>query len=79
MTSSWDPDVFKDTYRADLMRRIREKIRKRQTHVLTAEEAPADKPKAQVIDLMEALRKSLKSGGKKAVPEGPARAARRRA
>jgi non-homologous end joining protein Ku len=45
------------------MRRIQEKIRKKQVHSLPEEdEVPDDRPKAQVIDLMEALKKSLKRG-----------------
>jgi DNA end-binding protein Ku len=63
MSGRWDPSTFKDTYRADLMRRIQEKIRKKQIHSLAADAEPADdRPKAQVIDLMEALKKSLKGG-----------------
>jgi DNA end-binding protein Ku len=63
MSGPWNPSIFKDTYRADLMRRIQEKIRKKQIHSLAAENEPADdRPKAQVIDLMEALKKSLKGG-----------------
>jgi DNA end-binding protein Ku len=69
MTAPWKPAAFKDTYRADLMRRIQEKIRKKQTHDIDiGEPAVAEKPKAQVIDLMEALRNSLKSGGKRSAP-----------
>jgi DNA end-binding protein Ku len=64
MTEDWRPDAFKDSYRRDLMRRVAEKIRKRQTHVLTpVEEAPDERPRAEVIDLMAVLRKSLESGG----------------
>jgi DNA end-binding protein Ku len=76
MTSQWKPDAFKDTYRADLMRRIQEKIRKKQTHDLTEEEpTAAERPRAQVIDLMEALRNSLKAGGKRAGARTAARPA----
>jgi DNA end-binding protein Ku len=65
MTSAWKPGEFRDTYRADLMRRIQEKIRNKQTHSLGSDEpSAAEKPKAQVIDLMEALKNSLKSGRK---------------
>jgi DNA end-binding protein Ku len=61
MSGPWKPAAFKDTYRADLMRKIQEKIRKKQTHSLAADEEQAsERPKAQVIDLMEALKKSLK-------------------
>ncbi len=63
MSGPFRPEAFKDTYRADLMRRIREKIRSKQTHALTAETPPVERPKAQVIDLMEALRNSLKTKG----------------
>jgi DNA end-binding protein Ku len=64
MSGAWNPNAFKDTYRADLMRRIQEKIRKKQTHALASDtESAAQRPKAQVIDLMEALKKSLKSRG----------------
>jgi DNA end-binding protein Ku len=65
MTGEWKPDAFKDTYRRDLMRRIHEKIRKRQTHELTpaAEADEEERPSAEVIDLMAVLQKSLKSRG----------------
>jgi DNA end-binding protein Ku len=65
MSGAWKPEVFKDTYRRDLMRRINEKIRKRQTHVLTpvAEAQEEARPSAEVIDLMAVLQKSLKSRG----------------
>jgi DNA end-binding protein Ku len=74
MTSAWKPDAFKDTYRVDLMRRIKEKIKKKQVHDLTEPEPGPEKPKAQVIDLMEALRASLKSGTKKPPVRAPSRA-----
>jgi non-homologous end joining protein Ku len=46
------------------MRRIKEKIRKRQTHVLTpASEPEEERPSAEIIDLMAVLRRSLKEGG----------------
>jgi DNA end-binding protein Ku len=71
MSGPFKPEAFKDTYRADLMRRIQMKVRTKQTHALTEEPAPAERPKAEVIDLMEALRNSLKKKG------APARAAPR--
>ena len=82
MSSPWRPDVFKDTYRADLMRRIKEKIRKKQTHDLaTPPPEDAERPKAEVIDLMEALRNSLKGVGRRpvarAAPRAPSRSRKR--
>ena len=65
MSGAWKPEAFKDSYRRDLMRRINEKIRKRQTHELTppAEPEAEARPSAEVIDLMAVLQKSLKSRG----------------
>jgi DNA end-binding protein Ku len=65
MSGDWDPAEFKDTYRKDLMRRIKEKIRKRQTRVLTPAAEPEEeaRPSAEVIDLMAVLQQSLKSRG----------------
>jgi DNA end-binding protein Ku len=63
MSAPWKPEEYHDTYREDLMRRIDEKVRKRQTHVLTTKEkAPKEgRQSAQVIDLMAVLKKSLES------------------
>jgi DNA end-binding protein Ku len=79
MSGPFEPEAFKDTYRADLMRRIQEKIRSKQTHALTEESAPGERPTAQVIDLMEALRNSLKKKGTpaRAAPRKSAKAKRR--
>lgn len=64
MSGEWKPEAFKDTYRKDLMRRIKEKIRKRQTHVLTPVAAAEDeRPSAEIIDLTAILRKSLEHRG----------------
>jgi len=63
MSGPFRPGAFKDTYRTDLMRRIQEKIRTKQTHALAEEPPAAERPKAQVIDLMQALRESLKKKG----------------
>jgi DNA end-binding protein Ku len=64
MTDEWNPDEYEDTYRHDLMKRIEEKVRNKETHELTpAEKAREPRQSAQVIDLMDVLRKSLKQGG----------------
>jgi DNA end-binding protein Ku len=60
MSGRFTASRFKDTYRADLKRRVQEKIRKKETHSLGVDEPTKEKrPKAQVIDLMTALRASL--------------------
>jgi len=64
MSGKFVPSHFKDTYRSDLRRRVQEKIRKKQMHALDVEPPTAERPKAEVIDLMAALKASL--GKKKA-------------
>lgn len=66
MSGKFVPDHFKDTYRSDLRRRVQEKIRKKQTHAMDVEPPTAERPKAEVIDLMAALKASL--GKNKARP-----------
>src|SRR5471032_1263247 len=67
MSAPWQPGEYHDTYREDLMRRIEEKVRKRQTHVLTPKEKTRKEGQqsAQVIDLMAVLKKSLEARGGK--------------
>jgi DNA end-binding protein Ku len=77
MSAKWNPQMFHDTYREDLMRRIREKIKKNETHVLGPELKKAPRPKAQVIDLMDALKSSLALRGKAGTRAAP-KAARAR-
>lgn len=60
MSGKFTPKQFKDTYHSDLKRRVQEKIRKKETHALDVEAPAADeRPKAEVIDLMDALKASL--------------------
>jgi DNA end-binding protein Ku len=83
MSAPWKPEEYHDSYREDLMRRIEEKVRKHQTHVLTPKEKTPNEGRqsAQVIDLMAVLKKSLESrgaGAKKASTSRSASARRRR-
>jgi DNA end-binding protein Ku len=82
MSGKFVPGHFKDTYRADLRHRVQEKIRKKQTHSLDVEEpVPETRPKAEVIDLLDALKASLarNKGGSRAAPkrQGAARGRKR--
>jgi DNA end-binding protein Ku len=68
MTIDWKPEQYHDTYREDLMARIKEKVRARQTHSLprvTREGREEEPGRGQVIDLMSALRRSLEKGASK--------------
>jgi DNA end-binding protein Ku len=76
MTRDFKPQAFHDTYREDLMRRIREKIKQGQTHELEVQPKAA-RPKAEVVDLMAALKGSLKLRGKQAA-RAEAKASRER-
>jgi DNA end-binding protein Ku len=63
MSGKWDPSQFTDTYRKDLLARIKEKIKNKETHKLTASGKTREPRKsAQVIDLMEVLKRSLDEG-----------------
>jgi len=64
MSEEWDPAQYRDSYRHDLMALIETKIRKKQTHTLTPpakdeEEAPRS---AEVVDLVDLLKRSLPTG-----------------
>jgi DNA end-binding protein Ku len=60
MSGDFDPAEFEDTYNEDLMQRIEEKVKRGETHLLTKPEAEGAEPRsAQVIDLMELLKRSI--------------------
>jgi DNA end-binding protein Ku len=69
MTTQWKPESYRDTYRNRVMQLIKAKGRGRE--VVREEEA---EPSAEVVDLLEALRKSVaasksrKAGAQKAKP-----------
>jgi DNA end-binding protein Ku len=75
LAGEWKPEKYKDSYRDDLLARIREKVKKGQTEEITA---PEKEPKAgksgNVIDLMALLKKSVE----KKADERPRRRARKR-
>ncbi len=64
MGEHWNPDEFKDTYHLDLMRRVREKIKRGQVREITRPEpGEAESPRsAKVIDLAALLKQSLEAG-----------------
>ena len=76
MSGDFNPEEFEDTYNEDLMKRIEEKIQRGETHVLTKPEHEAGEGRsAQVIDLMELLKRSID----KTSARGSGRAAKRAA
>jgi len=64
MSGHFKPGAFHDTYHEDLMKRIHEKVKKGETHEITAPEAKGEgKPRsAEVIDLAALLADSLRGG-----------------
>jgi DNA end-binding protein Ku len=63
MAGPWKPEEFEDTYNEDLMKRIEEKVKSGETHELTKPEGEqTERRSAQVIDLMDLLKRSLDGG-----------------
>jgi DNA end-binding protein Ku len=78
MTEPWDPRRYKDTYRNDLLRRIEERVKKGETHALTAPTRERAAPRsAEIIDLTALLKQSLagKTGAAAASRAGRRRSA----
>jgi DNA end-binding protein Ku len=73
MSDEWQPSKYKDSYRHDLMKRIEEKVKKGQTEEITEPEKERRPEKAEVIDLMALLKKSVEKK-----PKPARRAARKR-
>jgi DNA end-binding protein Ku len=71
LAAEWDPSKYTDDYRENLMRVIKGKIKGKPV-TLTAAEEPRQ---AEVVDLMERLRRSLEQAGPRKGKK-PARAAR---
>jgi DNA end-binding protein Ku len=78
LSDTWQPEKYKDEYRENLMRVIDAKVKGKQPKLTSAPSAPGQ---ADVVDLMERLRKSLKlspsrdTGARGAVKEAPNKAA----
>jgi DNA end-binding protein Ku len=59
LAAEWDPEKYTDEYRANLMRIIEGKMKGKEVTL----EAPEEPRQAEVIDLMERLRRSLEQSG----------------
>jgi DNA end-binding protein Ku len=58
MSAEWDPEKYKNTYREDLMKRIKAKRSAGESAEAEEVEAPAE-PTSEVVDLLPLLRESL--------------------
>jgi DNA end-binding protein Ku len=74
LDAEWDPAKYTDEYRENLMRIIKAKMKGKQVRL-----EPSTEPRqAEVVDLMERLRRSLEqSGGKPRAAKAGARTAKR--
>ena len=74
LAAEWDPSKYTDEYRENLMRVIQAKIKGKHVELKSA----AEPREAEVVDLMERLRRSLEQpgGGKARVIKAPARSAK---
>jgi DNA end-binding protein Ku len=83
MAAPWKPEKYRDTYRNDLMKRVKQKIKAGESKTLTAPEKGAQREeRGKVVDLMALLRKSLdesRRGPRRATTRRTSRAAARRA
>jgi len=76
MADKWHPEKYKDSYKDDLLHRIKEKVKAGETEEITeAEKEPRAPKSAEVIDLMSLLKKSVEH---KAKHKPAKRAARKR-
>ena len=65
MSSKWDPDEFRDSFKDEIMKLVEQKAEKGEIQtVAQPEEAEAVRTGAQILDLTELLQRSLKSGNK---------------
>ncbi|SAK87388.1 Ku protein [Caballeronia catudaia] len=73
MSDTWDPTKYHDTFKDDIMALVDKKVKEgKVAEVMTIEEGE-HKPSADILDLSELLKRSLKKGG--ATPKRGAKAA----
>ncbi len=84
MVADWDPEKYRDDYRADLLKMIEKRVKAGETESVETEPVPAPEASegAKVVDLMALLKRSVeeggrpksgKAGGKTAAKRSPAR------
>ncbi|RZI97427.1 MAG: Ku protein [Variovorax sp.] len=76
MSSDWDPDAFKNSFKDEIMKMVDRKVESGETESVIKPEAtePSMGDGAKILDLTELLQRSLRKGGAKAEPK-PALAA----
>jgi DNA end-binding protein Ku len=69
LASEWDPAKYTDQYRENLLRIIQGKVKGKDVEL----EPMAERPRAEVVDLMERLRRSLEKSGSASARSAAAR------
>jgi DNA end-binding protein Ku len=65
MVEEWNPEKYRDRYRDDLVARIRQKIEAGETEVVTTGEVEEEvEAGANVVDIMDLLKRSVERAGK---------------
>jgi DNA end-binding protein Ku len=63
MSDSWNPHDYHDTFREDIMALVEKKVKEGHTEeVSEVEEGKPGKSSAEILDLSELLKRSLKKG-----------------
>jgi len=75
LADKWDPSQYTDQYRANLMKIIKARMKGTEAHL----EAPDEPQQAEVVDLMERLRRSLQGAGGPSGRTGASKTARKSA
>ena len=80
MTTSWDPEKFRDSFKEDVMALVEKKVKAGQTETVVQPEAEEAAPSksAEIIDLAELLKRSLRRGDGAAKAPPARRAAARK-
>ncbi len=80
MVEKWDPEKYKDDYRQDLMKMIKERVEAGELEASSEPAPKREKPAGgQVVDLMALLKSSLEGGGKKPAKKAARKPARKSA
>ena len=70
MSSKWKPDDYRDTFKDDIMALVKKKVAAgKTTEILSVAEASDAPASAQILDLTDLLKRSLKKGSATAAPK----------
>ena len=73
MTADWRPEKYKDTFKNDLLKRIRQKIKQGDTETSPEIDVKLEVTDTNIVDLMPLLERSLRAKPSKRRPRKPSR------